>query len=366
MIGLKRLNYFFLPCLLWLLFLLSCGKKSEEYTVTEESISESVYASGIVKSKNQYQVHAKVNGLVEEVFVKEGDLLKKGDAILRLMNSSSKLNVANSRLALELANQNARGDKLKELQVGIELARNKYLNDSLLWERQKSLWDKKIGTQVELEQRELAFKTSKSNYHNALLRYSDTKKTLEFQSEQALNNSRISESMEDDFIVRSETNGRLFTLLKEKGEMVSALSPIAVIGDDSEFTLELQVDEYDIIRVKAGQTILVSLDSYKGQVFRARVSRVNSIMNERSRSFTVEAIFEEKPETLYPNLTAEANIVIQAKQSVLTVPRSYLIGDSLVLDKKKKQSRVQTGLKDYKKAEIVKGLKAGDVIVKPE
>lgn len=360
-----RYIYFYVFSVL-LLMLYSCGKKAEEYTVSEESISESVYASGIVKSKNQYQVHAKANGLVEEVYVKEGDLLKKGDPILRLLNNSSRLNAANSRLALELANQNARGEKLKELQLGIELAKNKYLNDSLLWVRQKSLWEQKIGTQVELEQRELAFKTSKSNYHNALLRYSDTKKTLDFQSEQALNNSRISESMEDDFIVRSETNGRLFTLLKEKGEMVSSMSPIAVIGDDSDFTLELQVDEYDIIRVKAGQEILVGLDSYKGRVFKATVTRVNSIMNERSRSFTVEAGFVEKPETLFPNLTAEANILIQSKKNVLTVPRSFLIGDSLVLNQKKKKTKVQTGLKDYKKAEIVKGLNAGDVIVKPE
>lgn len=352
--------------LLALLLLFSCGKKAEEYTVKEESISESVYASGFVKSKNQYQVHAKATGLVEEVYVKEGDYLKKGDPILKLTNNSSKLNTANARLALQQATENARGEKLKELQVNIELSRNRYLNDSLLWERQNSLWKQNIGTQVELEQRELAFKSSRSAYQNALLRYSDTRKTLDYQSEQALNNSRISESLEDDFIVRSETDGRLFSLLKEKGEMVSPLNPIAVIGDDSEFSLELQVDEYDITRVKPGQDILVGLDSYKGKVFKAKVSRVNSIMNERSRSFTVEANFTEKPELLYPNLTAEANIVIQFKEKVLTVPRSYLIGDSLVTDTKGNRIRVLTGLKDYKKAEVLEGLKANDVITKPQ
>lgn len=354
--------YALLPAIL----VCGCGKKAEEYTVMEEAISESVYASGFVKSKNQYQVHAKASGLVEELYVKEGDLLKKGDPILRLTNNSSKLNAANARLALQLANENARGEKLKELQVNIDLTRNKYLNDSLLLERQKTLWQQKIGTQVELEQRELAFKSSRSAYQNALLRYSDTQKTLDFQSEQALNNSRISESMEEDFIVRSETDGRLFTLLKEKGEMVSPLNPIAVVGDDSEFSLELQVDEYDITRVKPGQEIVVGLDSYKGQVFKAKVSRVNSIMNERSRSFTVDANFIDKPAVLYPNLTAEANIIIQSKNKVLTVPRSYLIGDSLVLDQKKQKIKVVTGLKDYKKAEIVNGLKANDVITKPQ
>jgi len=349
-----------------ILLISSCGKKTETYTVSEEPITESVYASGIIKSKNQYQVFSKANGLVEYVYVEEGALIKKGDPIVRLTNASSRLNAANAKLALDLANQNARGEKLKELQVAIELAKNKYLNDSLLWLRQKSLWDQKIGTQVELEQRELAFKTSQSNYRSALLRYTDTKKNLDFQSEQALNNSRITESIEDDFIIRSETDGRLFTLLKEKGEMVSSMSPIATIGDDSEFLIELQVDEYDITRVRTGQEIALSLDSYKGQVFKARVSRINNIMNERSRSFTVDAVFIDAPKILFPNLTTEANIIINSKEKAITIPRNYLIGDSLVVLGKKKTQKVVTGLKDYKKAEILEGLKVNDIILKPE
>jgi HlyD family secretion protein len=359
----KNLYLYFV---LFVFLLSSCGKKAEEYTVSEESITESVYASGTIKSKNQYQVFSKTNGLVEEVYAEEGALIKKGDPILRLSNPSSRLNAANSKLALELANQNARGEKLRELQVGIELAKNKYLNDSLLWVRQKSLWEQKIGTQVELEQKELAFKTSQSNYRSALLRYADTKKTLDFQSEQALNNSRISESLEDDFIIRSETNGRLFSLLKEKGEMVTNMSPIATIGDDSEFLIELQVDEYDITRIQTGQEIALSLDSYKGKVFKARVSRINSIMNERSRSFTVDAVFIDAPPALFPNLTTEANIIIKSKAKAITIPRNYLIGDTLVLTQKKKTQRVITGLKDYKKAEILQGLQVNDVILKPE
>jgi RND family efflux transporter MFP subunit len=347
------------------LLLFSCGKKTEQYTVSEEPITESVYASGTVKSKNQYQVFSKTNGLVEDVFIEEGALVKKGDPILRLTNSSSRLNAANAKLALELANQNAKGEKLKELQVGIELAKNKYLNDSLLWLRQKSLWDQQIGTQVELEQKELAYKTSLSNYRSAVLRYADTKKTLDFQSEQALNNSRISESIDDDFIIRSETNGRLYTLLKEKGEMVTNMTPIATIGDNSEFIIELQVDEYDITRLEPGQNVLIGLDSYKGRIFEGKVTEINSIMDERTRSFKIEAEFTHPPEKLYPNLSVEANIVIQSKNSALLVPRTYLIADSFVLNPNKEKVPVLTGLKDYNKVEIISGLKKGDVILKP-
>ena len=46
-----------------------------------EKITESVYASGIIKSKNQYQVYAAVSGLIQQILVSEGDVVKKGDML---------------------------------------------------------------------------------------------------------------------------------------------------------------------------------------------------------------------------------------------------------------------------------------------
>jgi hypothetical protein len=88
-------------------------------------------------------------------------------------------------------------------------------------------------------------------------------------------------------------------------------------------------------------------------------------MNERSRSFTVEAAFKKRPSALYPNLSAEANIIIQTKQKALTIPRTYIVDDSYVFTSKKEKKKIITGLKDYQKAEVVSGLSENDVIYKP-
>jgi hypothetical protein len=88
-------------------------------------------------------------------------------------------------------------------------------------------------------------------------------------------------------------------------------------------------------------------------------------MNERSKSFTIEATFVKQPEALYPNLTCEANILIQEKEKALTIPRNYLLnGDSVILSNKEKK-KVTTGLKDYQKVEIISGLSVNDIIYKP-
>ncbi len=88
-------------------------------------------------------------------------------------------------------------------------------------------------------------------------------------------------------------------------------------------------------------------------------------MNEQTRSFTVKAAFIAKPETLYPGLSVEANIVIQSKEMALTIPRSYLLPDSTVHLSKGVIRKVKVGLADYQKVEILDGLNKDDVIYKP-
>ncbi len=358
---LRYLSFFLLAGLFF-----SCSKQPEKTQPTVEKITESVYASGIIKSKNQYQVYATVSGLIQRVLVKEGDVVKKGDALFVIENETSILNTENAGLAAEFAEWNRQGDRLNELKGAIETAKSKMLNDSILLVRQRGLWAQQIGSKVELEQRELAYTTSVNNYQAAIFRYNDLKKQLDFAAAQSKKQLSISKNIAQDYVVRSQADGRVYSIAKEIGEIVSAQSPVAVIGAADDFVAELQIDENDIARIKQGQRVLLTLDSYKGEVFEAAISKIDPIMNERTRTFTVEAEFTKRPPTLYPNLTTEANIIIQTKDNAMTIPRAYLLGDSLVVLADKSTRKVEIGLKDYQKAEILSGLEANETILKPE
>lgn len=348
-----------------LLALSSCKSDYEKTSPILETISESVYASGVVKSKNQYQVYSTTNGLIGEILVKEGEVLKKGDALMSILNEASKLNTDNAKLTADYNDLYSNQDKLREATTSIALARSKLKNDSLLLERQRNLWSQKVGSQVEFEQRELAYKTSLTNYEFANLTYRNLKKQLEFLSNQSKTNLKISTALKRDYVIKAEANGRVYKIFKEKGEFVTTQNPVAIMGDAEEFLLELKVDEYDVARISENQKIVFSMDSYKGEVFEARVLNTEPLMNEQSRSFTVNAVFVTKPAVLYPNLSVEANIIIQSNQKALTIPRSYLISDSLVMVNKDEKRKVVIGLKDYQKVEIKSGLTVKDVIYKP-
>lgn len=347
------------------LLLISCNKKQEKTKPVVANITESVYASGTIKSENQYQAFATVNGIIAGVLVNKGDTVHIGTPLFSIVNDLQQLSKDNAVLTEKFNDIKNNQEKLNDAFLNVELAKTKMKNDSGLLQRQKNLWQQEIGTKNELDQRELAYQSSKTAYNSVLIKYQDIKKQLDFLSAQTKKNLQISSRQISDYIIRSQAEGTVYNTLKEKGEAVSMQTPLAVLGSNKHFILEMQVDEYDIFKIKLGQKVLVTMDSYKGKVFEAVVSKINPIMNERTKTVLVEATFITAPETLYPFITFEANIVLQTKEKALLIPRNYLVNDSFVLNANNQKVSIKTGLKDYQMIEVVSGISANDEIIKP-
>lgn len=346
--------------------LTACGDDVESTQPTVGKITASVYASGVIESSDQYQVNATVGGQVLSVAVEAGDTVRKGDALFVISSAATQLQAENAQLAAEFAALNTSGDRLNELKNNIAIARSKAANDSILWVRQQSLWNQKIGSKVELEQRALAYETSASNHKAAVYRYQELKKQYDFAAAQARKQLAISKTIAQDYTVRAQADGRVYAVFATVGQVVNAQVPLAVMGSTDRFVARLQIDENDITRIRPQQRVLLTMDSYEGQVFEAVVDKIDPLMNERSRTFAVEAAFTQRPPVLYPNLTTEANIVIVEKEKALTIPRTYLLRDSFVVLENEEQRRVTTGLKDLQQVEILSGLRPGETILKPQ
>lgn len=349
----------------FLVFFLSCTDNTESITPEVKNITESVYASGIVKTKKQYEVFGTTNAIVEKIFVTEGMPIMKGDPIFQLDNKNLKVATDNARLVSNAADFKANTDKLNVAREAIDMARKQVKNDSLQYERQNNLWSKNMGSEVEFEQKVLIYEKSKVALAKTKTDYEDLKRQLKLASDQGKNNLEIAKQIEDEFIIRSEVDGVVYRINKEVGELMNAKEPSAVIGTD-EFIIELNIDELDIVKVRKGQQVIIRMDSYQSQVFEGEINRIDPMMNSRTRSFKAEASFTKKPHELFPNLTVEANIVIQTKQNALTIPRKYLLNDSTVMLKGGHLQKVETGLMDYEIVEIKTGIDNKTVIEIPK
>ncbi|MBI3134365.1 MAG: efflux RND transporter periplasmic adaptor subunit [Bacteroidetes bacterium] len=354
-------NHFILITLLFI----SCGSKKETTTPVFQNITESIYASGIVKSKGQYEVYPNVSGIIDAIYVHEGDSVKTGDPILKIYNQVQELNKENAELSAAYSDYTSNIGKLNDAKLAIDLARNKMENDSLLYVRQQNLKDQELGSQIEFEQSQLNYHNSKNAFYSAQVRYNDLKRQIDFNDAQSKKNVQISSAITTDLTVYSKINGVIYDLNKVVGEMVNTQTVLAVIGDATVFELEMEVAENDILKVKTGQQVFVTLDSYRDQSFEGIITGIDPMMNQGTKTFTVKASFVKQPEILFPNMNFEANIIIQTKEKALLIPRNYLVNDSLVIQSNGDTTVVKTGLRDFKMVEILSGISENDALLKP-
>ncbi|MCC6688215.1 MAG: efflux RND transporter periplasmic adaptor subunit [Saprospiraceae bacterium] len=345
---------------------IACKNKQESTRPEYRNITQSVYASGIIKSREQYQVFTTISGIIKKVFITEGEYVQKGQMLFQIKNEAAEISKENTGIVADFNKIKNNQDKLAELQSSIDLARQMRENDSLLFVRQKNLWASGIGSKAELERKELNAKNSKTNHTNALLKYSELKKQLRFAEKQSIKQYEISASQAGDLYIRSLLGGNVLSVFKKTGELATTQQPLAIISDTAHYYLELQLDEYDIASTEVGMKVFVTMDSYRGDVFEAKLTKIYPVMNDRTKTFTAEAEFVKAPPKIYPNLTVEANILIKEKKNALLIPRSYLLDEKYVLLENGKKAEIKTGIKNYEMVEIISGINQNDVILKPK
>jgi HlyD family secretion protein len=350
------------------LFLLSCSKKDKgEILPTKGTITQSVYASGVVKSENQYTVFSTVSGVLQSVKVNAGQSITSGQPLFSIESEKAALNTENARLTYQLSQESNQyiQDKLAEMETKVQAAKDKLALDQSVYNRNKNIKQYNVISEVEYERVELAYKNSKSNYEAALKQLAQLKTQLRTEQNRNQINLKITEKAQGDYVVKSAFSGELFDVLVKEGALINPQTPLAILGKKNAYVLELDVDENDMVQVHVGQTLEVTMDSYKGKVFEATVDKIYPIMDIRSRTFKIEAHFVTPPAQLYPNLTAEANIIIQTKKEVITIPKAYLVDGTYVLVNENEKRKVTVGLSDYQNVEILKGLQATETIYKP-
>jgi len=299
--------------------------------------------------------------------VEEGDSVSKGESLLKILNTNPELNLQNAKLQLEMAKESYEGGSnlLNELRDEMEIARLKFRNDSINFVKQKNLWNQNIGTQNAFEAKELAYKTSKSNLAILQNRYERTADDLKTQLDLAQNNYKTALNTNQEHLIESVIDGKVYSLFKEPGELVSPQEPLAMVGRADEFIIEMSVDEVDIARIDLEQTVVVSLDAYPNQTFQAKVNKIYPQKNQATQTFMVEAVFVSPPDKLFSGLSGEANIVIRTKMNTMVIPREYLTGDGRV---KTGESliKVETGLMDLENVEILSGIDTATNIYLPK
>ncbi|WP_411895733.1 efflux RND transporter periplasmic adaptor subunit [Winogradskyella sp. A2] len=353
--------------IVFIILFFNCSNNKEQTTATISSITESVYASVTIQPDSLYQVHSIVYGILQDNLIEEGEAVRKEQPLMQIINNSPKLNTQNNRLAADLAYQNYKGEAtlLNDIKNEIETAVLKFKDDSINYYRQSNLWKQNIGSKAQYDSKKLNYQLSKNALKLLKDKLKRTENELKVQLQQAENNYETSLITTQDFTITSKIDGKVYALYKEPGEIITTQEPLAAIGSENNFVIEMLIDEIDIISINLGQDVLITLDAYNKQVFNARITKIYPKKDARNQTFLVEAIFTVAPKKLYPGLSGEANIIIAQHKDVLTIPKSYLIDNNRVSTDDGLKT-VKIGLQSLEFVEILSGISEQTVIYKPE
>lgn len=349
------------------LLLTNCKDKVERIKPGFGRFTESVYASLNVQPVDKYLVFVSRPALIDNIYVEEGDTVYKGHILATLAHDIEERDMRSARLQMQLAEEQFKGEAsvLSGIQSEINSVKQELELDSMNYFRQVELWEKNIGSKLELESKKLKYDLNKNRLAGLQKKYNETRMELETNYRVSMNRLHSAESNLSDYTIRALMDGMVYTLNKKRGEFISPQEAFATVGKANEFILEMSVDEADIPRIKIGQLAIIALDAYPDEVFEASVSKIFPSKDTRNQTFTVEARFREAPKTLYPGMSGEANIVIHVIENSVFIPREYLTEGNTVYTNDGEVA-VETGLMNIENVQITSGLDTGIWILKPE
>ncbi len=332
--------------------------------VEKGTLVVSVSASGQVASTNSAPINTQASGVINKVFVENGQKVKAGEAILGLtldQDSQQKYLQAlssfqSAKNSLDSANVN-----LLSLQSKMFAANQKFINDAVA--RDLATDD---PTYIQENADWLAAEATYNNQQNVIN-----------QAQTALGAAGLS-LRADSPTIYAPIAGTVGGLSLRVGSVISPTSStstnsqqIATILTSGNPLITVNLSEVDISKVKIGEPTTITLDAYQGKTYTGKVVSIDTVGTTTSgvTNYPVVIKLDTNAEGVFSNMSAQASIIIETKDNVLLVPSSSIHsqnGTTYVQVMKNGQTQnvnVETGSSSDTMTEITSGLAEGDTIV---
>jgi HlyD family secretion protein len=367
------------------------SKEVEISKANEITIVETVSATGKIQPEVEVKISSQVSGEIIDLPVKEGQVVKKGDLLVKINPD-----VYTSGLNRSVSNYSGTKSGLDQADASFKEAQASY-------ERNKTLYDKGIISKSDWDKATASFEVAKANRHTA---YFNVQSASASVKEAKDNLGRT--------IIYSPNDGTISKLSVELGERILGTQQMAGtellrVANLNNMEVEVDVNENDIVKINIGDEAKIQVDAYLKKEFKGIVT---SISNSASTTTTADQVtnfkvkvrilkesymdlIKGKPETyspFRPGMTATVDVITKRKQNVIGIPISSVVIKSdttatkpfaMADDKNKVKSKsdkkyecvfvkvgdkakiriVKTGIQDDTNIEILSGLNKGDEVI---
>lgn len=293
-------------------------------TIEEVAFNHYLELQGNVDTKNLLTITPEFNGILTNIYVKEGQYVGKGQILAKIDDGGLSQQLAQTEIQTDLA--------------------------KTTFERQKRLWEQKIGSEIQFLQ---------------------AKSSFEAQSE-AVNQlkQQIAKTT-----VRAPFSGTIDEVITERGNVVAAgQTPLMRLVNLNNMYIETNVPETHINTVTKNKNVIVELPVL-GKTIDTKIRQVGSFINPANRTFKIEVSIPNNDKSIKPNLTAKLKINDYSNPKAILIPQSIISenasGEQYVYVVKNLNDSIgianrviiKTGKTQGDFVEVLEGLKVGDEII---
>lgn len=271
-------------------FVLSCGKKEKEEPAgkadkkevkvkvvnIEKSIEPlPIMSSGILSSKSETKLSFKVGGIIEHIYVEEGQRVRKGQLLARL----------------EQAEINA---KVKQAESGLAKAKRDL-------ERAENLYKDSVATLEQVQNAQTGVEVAEANL-------------------------KIAHFNQKYSAIYAPTHGKVLKRFAERQELIGPGVPVFFIGSTSGAqVMRIGLADKDIVKLALGDRAEIHFDAYKGETFDAKVSELAESSDPRTGTFEVELMLKPSKKVMKKGFVGKASIFPSNQSAYCRVPLGALV-----------------------------------------
>ncbi len=290
-------------------------------TIKDSAFTHYIELQGNVDTKENILIFPEYSGVLTQLNVKAGQKVSKGQVLARIDDGGMSAQLAQSEAKLAL--------------------------DKTTFDRQKNLWDQKIGSEIQYLQAQTAYQ-------------SQQKAVKQMQAQLAKT------------VIRAPFTGTIDEVIAERGQVVAPGQELFRIVNLGNMYVTANVPENYLSQLKLGASVEVYLNAI-GKIYKGKVRQVGTFINPNNLTFGIEISVPNPDNLLRPNQVAVLKIEDYTSKDALLIPENIIVENAtnqklvfvVTNDKEPKvaQRIIEVGYTSGAMVEVKAGLKAGEVIV---
>ena len=314
--------------------------------VVHAEVNRELAVVGNLIGDQTVSVVPKTAGRLEQISVKLGDRVNRGQRIAKIEDEEILEQVKQAEAAFEVAKAT-----IRQREADLELAKTNV-------ERSRNLFQRQLLPQQTLDDAEAKYQSAQA----AL----DLARAQNTQSQSRLDELRINLQ---NTIITSPVNGFVARRAADPGAFVSANAPIVDVVDIVHVRLVANIVEKDLRQIGVGDSARVEVDAFPGESFMGRIARVSPVLDPATRTAPLEVEIANDQFRLKPGMYARVGIITESHPRALVVPTNALVdangtrGVYLAVNNVAQFHPVKVGIEGNERTEVLDGVAEGDRVV---